>query len=970
MTERYTLTSSQKMMVFVLSMSLYGLSNMFTELIPKLQLGPIELSVEYFAFIPLTLCILFHPMIAALGAALGEVIFGELMLGQFGGLGELEKFITFSFAMYVAGRMVSDPRNRRQVGIAAMTGVIIHQFLSSLVDIGKVWIGVEQLEAVPGLAESVVLIEGVGFLNDVLFSGILFALLPALYLVPLLYGKIEPLLGIKPRNPGMKYEGIGFFRPKLILIGVLLLAVAFGAESLSEMDINFAVWETDYEDQYGSEEPVLNGASLELRRGSFTAIIGGNGCGKSTLCKLFNGLIPQFYTGDFSGEVHVLGVPAEGRSVADLSRKIGYVYQDFDNQLVRPTVLDEACFAPLNYGLPNYRELGERALAMCGLDAIHNRYIWELSGGQKHLLALAGALSLDPDILIVDEPVSQLDPQHARLIYECLSRLNTEYGKTIIVIEHHTEFIADFCADVVLMDKGRVLWNLPVKEGLNRIADLERLGIQPPEVTRAAIQAAELSQGAKKEAGLLGSAQRFPVTVEEAKVYFAEHYSSIPFACLRKAASVFWNSSEMFIEDSVRKEVAYFLKNRRIPEAEQQIAHVLERFRLTPLQERDARLLSGGQQRRVTLAIGAAMKPSLMLLDEPTANLDLATREELIGVLDELDQHVEADGTPADVFADESLLRRAGLALTQIMELSHRMGLAAPFIIIILCLGLIGQVGWMFIISLFFGGNLESAFPLLLLTLKLSIVSLASITVFSGMDPERIGDGLLALGMPATFSFSLSYAYRILPVLFGEFRNIMLSYRLRDGLRIFPGMEVDIQETGHILLMGQKEHILAVRSGLEQYTAKDSFIPFAELLDLAEAWPLLKIGAHPFRESTPLYQLDRDLLGRLDAFDLNAKDMYQYGIETCRNQVEPFAQSLGKPVTAGSDTHQCLQYGSVFNVLDRPCGSVAELKEQILAGAYSIEISPDLPLRVKASVMLKKVMKRLAKLDASRLQEV
>ncbi|WP_440112997.1 cell division protein FtsQ [Paenibacillus sp. QZ-Y1] len=252
MTERYTLTSSQKMMIFVLSMSLYGLSNMFTELIPKLQLGPIELSVEYFAFIPLTLCILFHPMIAALGAALGEVIFGELMLGQFGGLGELEKFITFSFAMYVAGRMVRDPRNRRQVGVAAMTGVIIHQFLSSLVDIGKVWIGVEQLEAVPGLAESVVLIEGVGFLNDVLFSGILFALLPTLYLVPLLYGKIEPLLGIKPRTPGMKYEGAGFFRPKLVLTGLLLLLLAFGAESLSEMDINFAVWETDYADQYGT----------------------------------------------------------------------------------------------------------------------------------------------------------------------------------------------------------------------------------------------------------------------------------------------------------------------------------------------------------------------------------------------------------------------------------------------------------------------------------------------------------------------------------------------------------------------------------------------------------------------------------------------------------------------------------------------------------------------------------------------
>lgn len=562
----------------------------------------------------------------------------------------------------------------------------------------------------------------------------------------------------------------------------------------------------------GSEEPVLNGASLELSRGSFTAIIGGNGCGKSTMCKLFNGLIPQFYTGDFAGEVHVLGVSATGQSVADLSRKIGYVYQDFDNQLVRPTVLDEACFAPLNYGLANYKELGEHALTMCGLDSIHNRYIWELSGGQKHLLALAGALSMDPDILIVDEPVSQLDPQHARLIYECLYRLNTEHGKTIIVIEHHTEFIADFCADVVLMDKGRVLWNLPVQEGLNRIADLERLGIQPPEVTRAAIHAApSLMRDQVTQPEQLNH-HLFPITVEEAAVYFNKQHTaaisallanqgrqphpaeskvqlhseehanaaSLPIVQFKdtrlryrglgkkeheiirgvnfslhegerialvgnngagkssllrlmagislpqegsvsvlgdtthrssleqlagRVAYIFQHSAEMFIEDSVRKEVSYFLRTRRIQGADEQIAHVLDRFRLTPLQERDARLLSGGQQRRVTLAIGAAMKPSLMLLDEPTANLDLATREELIGVLDELDQHVrttviathdmqlvtqwasrvivlhngrvEADGTPAEVFADEPLLRRSGLALTQMMELSHRLGLSA-----------------------------------------------------------------------------------------------------------------------------------------------------------------------------------------------------------------------------------------------------------------------------------------------------
>lgn len=247
----YTLTSSQKMMIFVLSMSLYGLSNMFTELIPSLKLGPIELSIEYFAFIPLTLCMLFHPFYAAVGAALGEVIFGELMLGQFGGLGELEKFLTFSFAMYVAGRMVKDPTKRAHVGIAAMTGVVIHQLCSSLVDIGKVWIGVEEFEAVPGLAQSVVLVEGVGFLNDVLFSGILFALLPTLYLVPRLYGKIEPLLGIRPRQKITQYESAGMISPKIIIIGIILAIAAFGAESLSETDWNFGEWDSGFEDRFG-----------------------------------------------------------------------------------------------------------------------------------------------------------------------------------------------------------------------------------------------------------------------------------------------------------------------------------------------------------------------------------------------------------------------------------------------------------------------------------------------------------------------------------------------------------------------------------------------------------------------------------------------------------------------------------------------------------------------------------------------
>ncbi|MBB6637219.1 cell division protein FtsQ [Cohnella thailandensis] len=249
---RYELTQSQKLMVFILAMSLYGISNMFSELVPELKLGPIELKVEYFAFIPLTLCILFHPLYAAVGASFGEVIFGELLLGQFGGLGELEKFIEFTLAMYIAGMLVTNPRNRKQLAVASFVAVGIDQMLSAIVDIAKVWAGVEDLEAVPGIPESIVLIEGLSFLNAMAITGILFSLLPTLFLVPRLYGKIEPLLGMKPRDSRVPLSLGQMVTPRLLLVSILFVFVGGAAEFLSEADINFAVWEPEFLEQYGS----------------------------------------------------------------------------------------------------------------------------------------------------------------------------------------------------------------------------------------------------------------------------------------------------------------------------------------------------------------------------------------------------------------------------------------------------------------------------------------------------------------------------------------------------------------------------------------------------------------------------------------------------------------------------------------------------------------------------------------------
>ena len=236
-------TQSQKLMIFVLSMSLYGLATLFTELIPKFQVGLVEFSVEYFLFIPLTLAMLFDPLSAALGASTGELVFSEIMLGQFGGLGELEKFVTVTIGVYIAGRMVRDPRNRKMVGIAAISGVIIQQVLGMIVDILKVQFAVQDFEAVPGLPQSVFATEGFACLNDVVFSGILFCMLPTLFLVPRLYGKIEPLIGMRPRT---KETALGAVNAKVALGSLAAFAVAVCAEMLAESGMSLIDWEADW----------------------------------------------------------------------------------------------------------------------------------------------------------------------------------------------------------------------------------------------------------------------------------------------------------------------------------------------------------------------------------------------------------------------------------------------------------------------------------------------------------------------------------------------------------------------------------------------------------------------------------------------------------------------------------------------------------------------------------------------------
>ncbi|AZK44970.1 PHP domain-containing protein [Paenibacillus lentus] len=239
-------------------------------------------------------------------------------------------------------------------------------------------------------------------------------------------------------------------------------------------------------------------------------------------------------------------------------------------------------------------------------------------------------------------------------------------------------------------------------------------------------------------------------------------------------------------------------------------------------------------------------------------------------------------------------------------------------------------------------------------------VKLAKKTVFSHayfkeMMAEAGKSGLDAVAMTEHFN-TLRYEdiYQVLD----RHYPYEQGYYLAEGMKVFPGIEVDIQETGHILLIGDRERVLELRKRLEPYTEKGRFIEFQTLLDWSEGQGFLRIGAHPFRIGTPLHHLPEELLGRLDAFDLNGKDIYSQGLETYRSRIDAFALGLGRPVVGGSDTHQFMQYGSVVNEFAQEAGTAEELRELIRRGAYKVEVSPCLDVKVKSANLIKSLLKK------------
>src|ERR671912_268917 len=235
----------------------------------------------------------------------------------------------------------------------------------------------------------------------------------------------------------------------------------------------------------GQQKPALDGVDLEVAEGEFVVVMGPSGAGKSTLCVALNGLIPHFFRGRMEGEVRVGGRSTREGKVGEFAQEVGLVFQDFEAQLFSTNVALEVAFGPENFGVERDEmiERVERMLGQVRLEGFEKRTPATLSGGQKQRLAIASVLAIEPRILCLDEPTTDLDPVGKLGIFEIAEDLKDRDDVTLIVVEHETEETLEADRIVVLRD-GEIIADRPAREVLRDVELLEESSVMPPQVAR------------------------------------------------------------------------------------------------------------------------------------------------------------------------------------------------------------------------------------------------------------------------------------------------------------------------------------------------------------------------------------------------------------------------------------------------------------------------------------------------------
>ena len=256
------------------------------------------------------------------------------------------------------------------------------------------------------------------------------------------------------------------------------------------------------------DKQALKNINIEIKKGEFWAVIGKNGSGKTTFCNMLRRFVPDFYKGELTGKITLEDKELKDYSQKELVQKIGFVFQNPFTQIsgVKDTVFEEIAYGLENLGLDKEEIISriEKILKLLEIEKLRDRNPYDLSGGQKQRVALASIIAMDPDILVIDEPTSQLDPKGTEDIFKIINLMANE-GKTIILVEHKLELIAEYAQNILVLDEGEIILSGKAKEVLNNKILLEKeIGM-----TQYSMLAYELEKSGKVEL------EEIPITKEK-----------------------------------------------------------------------------------------------------------------------------------------------------------------------------------------------------------------------------------------------------------------------------------------------------------------------------------------------------------------------------------------------------------------------------------------------------------------------